>query len=193
MPDEKPAAAQTAESFLERWSRLKKEAATASLPTVEANPAVDTEMPALPPIESLTPESDFSVFMQPRVPSELRQAALKKLFADPHFNVMDGLDIYIDDYTKPDPIPATVVAQLAQFRNLWGVQPEGPSREEHETTVAAQAAEAECANATESASACPADGSEQDLQRLPDGDPGLDTMSTDTSSAGSSVPVQKGG
>ena len=30
---------------------------------------------------------------------------MKKLFSDPHFNVMDGLDTYIDDYGKPDPIP----------------------------------------------------------------------------------------
>jgi hypothetical protein len=33
----------------------------------------------------------------------VRNAALKKLFTDPHFNVMDGLDVYIDDYGKPDP------------------------------------------------------------------------------------------
>ncbi len=33
-------------------------------------------------------------------------------------NVMDGLDIYIDDYTKPDPIAAEVIKQLAQFRSL---------------------------------------------------------------------------
>ena len=41
----------------------------------------------------------------PGVDASVKNAALKKLFADPHFNVMDGLDTYIDDYGKPDPIP----------------------------------------------------------------------------------------
>jgi hypothetical protein len=31
----------------------------------------------------------------------VKNAAMKKLFADPHFNVMDRLDIYIDDYSSP--------------------------------------------------------------------------------------------
>ena len=30
---------------------------------------------------------------------------LSNLFSDPQFNVMDGLDTYIDDYSKPDLIP----------------------------------------------------------------------------------------
>ena len=93
---------------------------------------------ALPPVESLTPESDFSVFMGPGVRPELRQAALKKLFADPHFNLMDRLDIYIDDYTKPDPIPASMLEQLAQFRNLGGVQPAQPPEDGKETLAVAE-------------------------------------------------------
>ena len=36
---------------------------------------------------------------------DVRRAALKKLFSDPRFNVMDGLDVYIDDYSKTEPIP----------------------------------------------------------------------------------------
>jgi hypothetical protein len=39
---------------------------------------------------------------------------MKKMFSDPHFNVMDGLDIYIDDYTKPDPIPMEMLKRMAQ-------------------------------------------------------------------------------
>uniref|UniRef100_B1XTZ3 Uncharacterized protein n=1 Tax=Polynucleobacter necessarius subsp. necessarius (strain STIR1) TaxID=452638 RepID=B1XTZ3_POLNS len=41
--------------------------------------------------------------MRPDVDPTVQQAALKEMFTDPHFNVMDGLDIYIDDYSKPDP------------------------------------------------------------------------------------------
>jgi hypothetical protein len=43
---------------------------------------------------------------------------MKKLFADPHYNVMDGLDTYIDDYNTPDPIPAAMFKQLVQARML---------------------------------------------------------------------------
>ncbi len=89
-------------------------------------PAVE---PALPPIETLTTESDFSAFMQPKVDETLKRQALKKLFSDPHFNVMDGLDVYIDDYTKPDPIPPDVLERLAQsgFVRGLGLGPvEGP-------------------------------------------------------------------
>ncbi len=48
----------------------------------------------------------------------LKRSALKKLFADPHFNVMDGLDVYIDDYSKPDPLPAAMLAQLRQAQKI---------------------------------------------------------------------------
>ncbi len=39
---------------------------------------------------------------------------MKKMFSDPHFNVMDGLDIYIDDYSKPDPIPLEMLKRMVQ-------------------------------------------------------------------------------
>jgi len=72
----------------------------------------------LPSLESLTPQADFTAFMKPEVPAQLKNAALKKLFADPHFNVMDGLDTYIDDYTKDDPIPPAMLRALMQSREL---------------------------------------------------------------------------
>jgi len=77
-------------------------------------------VPTLEDVRSLTPQSDFQPFMQPGVGSEVRNAAMKKLFADPHFNVMDGLDIYIDDYSLPDPMPAGMLARMAsaQFMKL---------------------------------------------------------------------------
>ena len=44
---------------------------------------------------------------------------MKKLFAsDPHFNVMDGLDTYIDDYNKFEPIPKSMLRQLVSARAL---------------------------------------------------------------------------
>ncbi|MEO8079637.1 MAG: DUF3306 domain-containing protein [Caldimonas sp.] len=62
----------------------------------------------------LTPASDFSGFVARSVDPAVRNAAMKKLFADPHFNVMDGLDTYIDDYGKPDPIPLAMLRRMHQ-------------------------------------------------------------------------------
>ncbi len=123
---------------LSRWSRRKLEAARATqraaAPAVSATPAVvtpapelsrrqdaDTQSPPLelPAIDSLTFESDFAAFLQPRVDESLRRQALKKLFSDPRFNVMDGLDVYIDDYGKADPIDPETVRQLVQARYLF--------------------------------------------------------------------------
>lgn len=72
-------------------------------------------------VKLLTKDSDFKPFMAGDVGPEVRNAAMKKLFADPHFNVMDGLDIYIDDYSKPDPIPESMLRQMvgARFLNLF--------------------------------------------------------------------------
>lgn len=84
-----------------------------------------TETPPLPAIESLTPASDFRPFMQAGVDALTRNSALKRLFADPHFNVMDGLDTYIDDYNKTEPIPAALLAGLKQLHSI-GVTDDEP-------------------------------------------------------------------
>jgi hypothetical protein len=72
-------------------------------------------------VELLTQTSDFSPFMARDVAPDVRNAAMKKLFTDPHYNVMDQLDIYIDDYSKPDPLPQAMLRQMvgAQFLNLF--------------------------------------------------------------------------
>jgi hypothetical protein len=88
-----------------------------------AEPAL-AEAPALPTladVEALTPSSDFAPFVARDVTPDVRNAAMKKLFTDPHYNVMDGLDIYIDDYSKPDPLPESMLRQMvsAKFLNLF--------------------------------------------------------------------------
>lgn len=132
------------ESFLSRWSRRKLAAAREAEPVpaavepaapaapggvpapLAADPAVpgdshaaDDGAPALPPVEALTFDSDFTAFMKPEVDAGVRQAALRKLLHDPRFNVMDGLDVYIDDYTKPAPLAPELVRQLAHARYLF--------------------------------------------------------------------------
>ena len=95
-----------------------------SAPLPEAPPP-----PTLDDVQALTPASDFKPFMSAQVSPEVRNAAMKKLFADPHFNIMDGLDIYIDDYTQPDPLPAAMLKEMAsaQFMGLVEEEPEKPS------------------------------------------------------------------
>ena len=87
-------------------------------------------------VAALTPESDFSRFSAPGVAPEVRNAAMKKLFADPHFNVMDGLDVYIDDYSLPDPIPEKMLRSLASSEFL-GLFREEKDKDEEEPGVPA--------------------------------------------------------
>jgi hypothetical protein len=65
-------------------------------------------------VARLSHDSDFSRFVGAGVDVGVQRAAMKKLFSDPHFNVMDGLDTYIDDYGRPDPIPLSMLRQMNQ-------------------------------------------------------------------------------
>lgn len=136
-----------ADGFLGRWSRRKQDAregkpleqepapsaaqqadapSPASAPAAHTEPAavVDTQAEQQPPpptladAQALTPASDFKPFVQRAVSPEVRNLAMKKLFSDPHFNVMDGLDIYVGDYTQPDPLPAGMLRQMASAHAL---------------------------------------------------------------------------
>lgn len=90
---------------------------------VSATIQVDEPLPALSldDVKSLTKDSDFKPFMAQNVGPDVRNAAMKKLFEDPHFNIMDGLDIYIDDYSISEPIPESMLRQMAsaKFLNLF--------------------------------------------------------------------------
>jgi len=126
------------ETFLARWTRLKKEAREQPAEKPQPMPeAVDPKAPApeLPPLDELTFDSDYRAFFHPKVDEDMRRAALKKLFSDPRFNVMDGLDVYIDDYSKSEPIPAAMMAQLRQAQQIleWAKgDQEQSQREERE-------------------------------------------------------------
>lgn len=100
------------EDFLRRWSRLKHEE-KAKPPAVEEKPA-----PPLPALDKLTPESDFTPFMHPKVEDALRRAALKKLFNDPHFNIPDPYEPYSRNFNIEDPIPPEMLATLKQAEQL---------------------------------------------------------------------------
>lgn len=139
-----------ANGFLGRWARRKTDALqgkpldeppapvkplAALAPVVKAAPlpaadagagageaAQPEKIPlSLEDVRQLGKDADFSPFMARDVGPEVRNAAMKKLFTDPHFNVMDGLDIYIDDYSIADPIPESMLRQMAgaEFLKLF--------------------------------------------------------------------------
>jgi Protein of unknown function (DUF3306) len=93
-------------------------AAGSPQPGAASEPAAPAPLPTLDDVSRLTRESDYSPFVNPRVDPQVRNAAMKKLFSDPHFNVMDGLDTYIDDYGKPDPLPLSMLRQMSGARAL---------------------------------------------------------------------------
>ena len=118
------------ENFLSRWSRRKRESGAPAVDDPQARAPLPAAMPAtpparepLPPIESLTPDSDFLPFMQADVDVGLKRRALQALFQDPHFNKMDMLDTYVDDYSQPDPLPEGWLAQLRQTDRLGHYRP----------------------------------------------------------------------
>jgi len=116
----------------------------------------------LPPIDSLGPDADYTGFFKPSVAPSLRNAALKKLFADPRFNVMDGLDTYIDDYSVSVPLSAEEARGLVQARAILNpprmrVNAQGHVEPVPPEDLAAEAAAAE-APPTEAAEGPPSEG-----------------------------------
>ncbi|MDP1649605.1 MAG: DUF3306 domain-containing protein [Rubrivivax sp.] len=85
---------------------------------VEPRQPVEPPPPTLAEAQSLTHDADFTRFVGRDVDPEVKNTALKTLFGDPHFNVMDGLDTYIDDYGKPDPLPPGMLRQMVQSAAL---------------------------------------------------------------------------
>ncbi|HEX5688060.1 MAG TPA: DUF3306 domain-containing protein [Ideonella sp.] len=133
--------------FLARWSQRKVQArqgrplgedppavpmvvdtappiAPAPTAIVEPQPPSADTLPTMDEVATLTPVSDFSRFVARGVEPGVKNAALKKLFADPHFNLMDGLDTYIEDFGRADPLPASMLKQMAQAHFLGLIEPE---------------------------------------------------------------------
>ena len=124
------------EPFLDRWSRLKtKEREAAKEPPAPAPAAPPVKAAeALPKIEDLKPDSDFRPFMNASVDPVTRRDALKKLFADAHFNTPDPFEPFSDDLRVAESISPDLLKTLNQAKKLLF--------DEQEKTAAAQADEA---------------------------------------------------
>jgi Protein of unknown function (DUF3306) len=105
--------------------------------------------PTMSDVHALTPQSDFKPFMRADVAPEVKNAAMKQLFKDPHFNVMDMMDTYVDDYSKPDPLPPEMLRKMAvtQFLGFWEEEEkeaaEKKAREDAEKKAAQNVAQSE--------------------------------------------------
>lgn len=104
------------EGFISRWSRLKREPEPAPAPPAAAEPAspalpegktLDDLLAELPKLEDLVPGQSLTAFMQPWVPTGLRNAALQRMWLlDPAIRdyVSPALD-YAYDYNTPGAAP----------------------------------------------------------------------------------------
>jgi len=128
--------AEDKENFASRWSRRKIEARKekpaepepSSEPTAPAVPAVADAAAAppgapapreLPPLESLKGlASEYTEFLKPGVDENLRRSALKKLFADPHFENFERFEAYCEDFTKGEAIPLAILKTLEHAKGL---------------------------------------------------------------------------
>jgi hypothetical protein len=116
-------------------------------PGASSPAAAPDETAPLPPVESLTPDSDFAAFMKPEVDADTRRAAVKMLFRDPRYNLMDGLDVYIDDYSKPDPLPEGWLEKMTQTARLGEYREPEPQAAEENIAQAPRAGDEPSASA----------------------------------------------
>jgi hypothetical protein len=143
------------ENFLSRWSRRKREPEEAPKPAADAAPATPEQEGApadqpvaagnasqapepvfdptsLPPLDSISAETDISAFLKANVPSPLRLAALRRAWAaDPAIRDFKGLADYDWDFTAPDSMrgfgnldPGTDVQKM--LADMFGDRPRAP-------------------------------------------------------------------
>ncbi len=115
---------------------------TTEIDAVEEEPLLtDEDMPA---VETLTSESDISMFFNRGVSKAARNAAFKYLFQLPKYNIRDGLNDYDEDYTYFEPLGDTVTCDM-KFHQ------ERKEREAREAEEALLAEQEEAARAEEEA------------------------------------------
>lgn len=143
------------EGFFQRWSRLKADPdpapAPAGLEPPQAAPPATTtptyasddgappRLPTMDDVAGLGFDADYSAFMARGVDKSVQRGALKKLFSDPHFNIGDGLDLYMGDYSKPDPIPAAMMSALRHTQSFFAQAYPDRKTEDDEPTMAQDA------------------------------------------------------
>ena len=134
------------ENFLSRWSRLKREAesqkarktgltknaalsgdAEDGVAGAETRAAPIFDPASLPPIESITADTDISMFLASGVPAKLTEAALRRAWvSDPVIRDFVGIAENQWDFTNPAMIPGfgpvqEAAASLSRLAQTAGV------------------------------------------------------------------------
>lgn len=133
------------DGFLSRWSRRKQEArrapepdptpepeappgpaaeptspAEAQVPAVDPDAITPEELAALPPVESIGPETDIAGFLRKGVPAALRKAALRRVWAaDPAIrDYVNEAREYAYDWNVPGGVPGSGELDPGEARTL---------------------------------------------------------------------------
>jgi hypothetical protein len=110
----------------------------------------------MPPLDTLTADSDYTGFLSEQVSETLRKAALRKLFHGAAFNITDGLDEYADDFTTFEALGDIVTADM---RHMLEVEARKKAEAARQALLSGEAdADAE----TETASALPGHAEDED-------------------------------
>jgi Protein of unknown function (DUF3306) len=172
------------ENFLARWSRRKRAAAedaqaqepaaTPDAPARDAPPAADArtteegaglqapepgvDLAKLPPLESITAETDIRAYLAPGVPAELTRAALRRVWsADPQIRDFVGLSENSWDFNDPDAVAGFGRLEITdelrrQIEQMMG----GSLSDQAEKRSGAREVQASLETTSESAAAIPA-------------------------------------
>ncbi len=90
----------------------------------ESGPEANDEVAKLPPVETLSYDSDFKPYLASGVPEGLRREALRKLWrSNPMLANLDGLNDYDEDYSLVGKLPQ-VVSTLFQVGRGMVAPPE---------------------------------------------------------------------
>lgn len=87
-------------------------------PSVSKPDAAVIPLPTDADLTAVEQGGDIKAFLVDKVSTELKNKAFRALFSRPEFNVMDGLDIYIDDYNKFTPLSAADIEKMTFSKQL---------------------------------------------------------------------------
>lgn len=99
-------------------AELNRDSSGDSAVAVSKEPQVDIPLPTEADLTKVEQGGDIKAFMVDKVSAELKNKAFKALFSRPEFNVMDGLDIYIDDYSKFTPLSQEDIGKMTLSKQL---------------------------------------------------------------------------
>jgi uncharacterized protein DUF3306 len=141
------------------------------------------DLSKLPPIESITAETDIRAFLAPGVPPELTHAALRRAWsADPAIRDFVGLSENSWDFNAPDAIPGFGPLQITdelrrQIARMVGAGSVDAAARPGEASSEAQQAQTSVTTSAGSVATCPASDGQSEAATHPDqpsktGEPG---------------------